>query len=164
MKKYAFFCFFFVINTFIFSQNINTNQIYFVIDTSLWQDMDINNSAYSWEITGERNYLMDNFDNQYLWRYNNKLGLTIYSLQFKQILNETIVFKIIEIITDEEYNENVPLSKWNGNIEEWIETGTIMHDFEIYKGMIFLKAKYISAYEQLLKIMETRTGKTPEDL
>ena len=161
MKKYAFFCCLFVINTFIFSQNINIHQIYFIVDASLWQDMDIDNLTYSWEIAGERNFSLDNFNNQYLWRYDNNNRLTIYPLQFKQILNETIVFEITKVITGDEYDEMVPLSKGNGNIQEWIESGTTMPDSEIYKGKIFLKAKYDSLYEQLLRSIESRERKTP---
>jgi len=164
MKKYAFYCCLFVINTFIFSQNINIHQIYFIVDASLWQDMNIDNLTYTWEIVGERNDFMDNFNNQYLWRYDNNKRLTIYSLQFNQILDETIVFEIMEIIAGEEYDERVSLSKMNGNIQEWIESGRIMHDCKIYEGMIFLKAKYFSSYEELLELIESRERKTPEML
>ena len=158
MKKVYFAIFLFVINTYIFSQNINTHQIYFIVDSKLWQDMDIGNSANTWNIEGERNFSLKNYNNQYLWCYNKNKGPTIYSLKFRQIFDDTIVYEIIEIVTYEEYVEREKaffITRVNGNIEEWIESGKI-NNCEIYKGMIFLRAKYISVEERLLRLIESR--------
>ena len=154
MKKYVFYyCFLFLFNSLLFSQNNSTNQIYFIIETSLWQNMDINNSIYNWEIMGERNFQMENKNNQYLFRYNENI-IVIYSLEYIQTINNILLFEVVEIITSREYDRRVPLSKGNADIEEWIENGVIINDCEIYNGMMLLVARYISTDEKILKLLE----------
>jgi len=154
-RNIIFYCFLFIFNTLIFSQGNNSNQIYFIVKASLWQNMEIDNFIYKWEIIGERNYQMNGTNNQYLSRYYNYMQ-TIYSLEYKETINDIFIFEIMEIISDKEYNERVLLSKGNTEIEEWIECGIIINDDGLYQGMILCIARYISFEEYIFKLFESR--------